>query len=411
MKAAVIGAGLGGLLAGAALSKEHDVDIYERLDIYGGRFTNLPYQGFQLTTGALHMIPHGPTGPLAGLLKQVGADVKIVRTSPDGCFMTKANEQISFFNFKELLSPAALAKLPVLMTKLLIQKKGTVADMVGNDPEWLALSDCCCGWALSTLSKDTPAAEASGIMRHTVGGGPGKYNTPGVPMGGCKAVVDALAGVIEKNGGRIHVASKVDSVAVEDGKARGVVVRGDTREADIVVSDIGHKLTADMYDWKYMVPKYAAVLQKLWPSAGIKICLAAEEPLVGHPGVLFTPFTRRVNGMNEVTHIDPSLAPEGMHLTMTHQAIRGGDVQEEIRLGLQDIKNMFPGKKYSVLLVQSYRGDWPVNRISAGFDPGNLTPIKGLYVVGDGAKGKGYIEVEGVAAGVVNLLDTLKANS
>ena len=158
-----------------------------------------------------------------------------------------------------------------------------------------------------------------------------------------------------------------------------------------------------------MEPKYAAVLKKVVPSAGIKICLAAEEPLVGHPACVFTPFTQRVNGMNEVTHVDPSLAPEGMHLTMTHQTMRTSDVQNEIKLGLQDIKNMFPGKKYSVLMVQTYRDDWPVNRISSGFDLGNLTPVKGLYVVGDGAKGKGDIEVEGVALGVMNLLEKLKA--
>jgi phytoene dehydrogenase-like protein len=185
-------------------------------------------------------------------------------------------------------------------------------------------------------------------------------------------------------------------------------VDGERHDVDMVVSDIGHRLTAGMYDARFSNPKYAAVLQKVRPSAGIKICLAAEEPLVGHPGVLFTPYTQRVNGVNEVTHIDPSLAPDGMHLTMTHQAMRSGDVQNEIKLGLQDIKRMFPDKKYSVLLVQCYRDDWPVNRIASGFDLGNLTPVKGLYVVGDGAKGKGYIEVEGVAAGVVDLLETLK---
>jgi phytoene dehydrogenase-like protein len=407
MKVAVIGAGLGGLLAAAALAKEHDVEVYERLDIYGGRFTNLPYKGFQLSTGALHMIPHGPAGPLARLLKQVGADVDIVKCVPDGNIMRKDNRQISFFNFRELLSPSAQAKMPVIMAKMLVQKSGTVADLVLNDPEWMAISDSCCGWALSVLSKDTPAAEASGILRHTIGGGPGKYNTPGVPMGGCGAVADALVGVIEAAGGRIHLSSKVDSVIVEDGEAKGITVDGERHDADVVVSDVGHKLTADMYDARFMNPGYADVLQKVRPSAGIKICLAAEEPLVGHSGVLFTPYTRRVNGVNEVTHIDPSLAPEGMHLTMTHQAMRSGDVQGEIKLGLQDIKRMFPDKRYSVLLVQSYRDDWPVNRISSGFDLGNLTPVKGLYVVGDGAKGKGYIEVEGVASGVMNLLDTL----
>ncbi len=411
MRVAVIGAGLGGLLASAALSKEHDVDVYERLDIYGGRFTNLPYKGFQLSTGALHMIPHGPTGPLAMLLKQAGADVDIVKCKPEGNILKKDNTQISFFGFRELLSPQAQAKLPIIMAKLLIQKNGTVADMALNDPEWLALADSCCGLALSTMARETPAAEASAIVRHVTSGGPGRYNTPGIPIGGCGAVVDALVKVIEARGGRIHLGSKVDSVAVEDGKAKGIVVNGEKHGADMVVSDIGHKLTSELYDWKYMVPKYAAVLQKVVPSAGIKICLAAEEPLVGHPGVLFTPYTQRVNGANEVTHVDPTLAPGGMHLTMTHQAMRSGDVQNEINLGLQDIKRMFPDKKYSVLLVQSYRDDWPVNRIASGFDLGNLTPVKNLYVVGDGAKGKGYIEVEGVASGVMNMLDTLKEAS
>ncbi len=144
------------------------------------------------------------------------------------------------------------------------------------------------------------------------------------------------------------------------------------------------------------------------PSAGIKICLAAEEPLVGHGGVLFTPFTQRVNGINEVTQIDPSLAPEGMHLTMSHQTMLTNDVKEEIKLGLQDLKTMFAGKKYSVLLVQSYHDDWPVNRVSSGYDLGNLTPVKGLFIVGDGAKGRGGIEVEGVALGVQNTLDLIK---
>ncbi len=251
----VIGSGLGGLLAGAALSKEHDVDVYERLDIYGGRFTNLPYRGFQLTTGALHMIPYGAYGPLGNLLKQVGADVKIVRCVPEGCIMKRDHTQVSFYDFRQILSPGSLAKVPVLMAKMLVQKKGTVADMVGNDPDMLALADSCCGWALSTTAQDTPAAEATGIVRNTVGGGREIHNTPGVPMGGCKAVVDALASRIEANGGRIHLASKVDAVTVEDGRATGVVVSGEKKEADMVVSDIGHRLTSRLYDAKYANPK------------------------------------------------------------------------------------------------------------------------------------------------------------
>jgi phytoene dehydrogenase-like protein len=403
MKVAVIGAGLGGLLSAAALSKEHDVSVYEQLDMYGGRFTNLPYKGFQLSTGAFHMIPHGPTGPLAGLIKQVGAKVEIVRSTPYATWMTKDNRQVPFMSFKELLSPTAQAKAPIAVLKVMGTKKGTGADIALHDPELMRLGDSACGWSLSTTATNTPAAEVVSIMKNIQ-----KYGTPGVPMGGCSGVVDALSGVIESNGGKISLSSKVDMVKVEDGQATGIAVNGETIPADLVVSDIGHRLTAGLYDQKYLEPKYGAVINKVKPSAGIKICLAAEEPLVGHSGVLFTPLAQRVNGINEVTQVDPSLAPEGMHLTMSHQTMLTNDVQNEIRLGLQDIRKMFAGKKYSVLMVQSYHDDWPVNRVASGYDLGNLTPVKGLFVVGDGAKGHGGIEVEGVALGVQNALDLIK---
>ncbi len=149
------------------------------------------------------------------------------------------------------------------------------------------------------------------------------------------------------------------------------------------------------------------------PAAGIKICLGANRPLIGHSGVLLTPYARRVNGINEVTSIDPSLAPPGKHLIMSHQALQSDDIQSEIELGLKDLEDIFHKDDYEVLMVQTYRDGWPVNRAGSGSDLGNTTPIKGLYIVGDGAKGNGGIEVEGVALGVENtigLLQNFKTN-
>jgi phytoene dehydrogenase-like protein len=60
-------------------------------------------------------------------------------------------------------------------------------------------------------------------------------------------------------------------------------------------------------------------------------------------------------------------------------------------------------------MVQTYRDEWPVNRAGSGSDLGNSTPLKGLYIVGDGAKGKGGIEVEGVALGVANTMELLNS--
>ena len=94
MKAAIIGAGLGGLLAGAKLSKAgYDVEIFERLPFMGGRFANLEYKGFRLSTGALHMIPHGSRGPLALMLKEAGAQVNIIDSDPMAVIRKERSEE------------------------------------------------------------------------------------------------------------------------------------------------------------------------------------------------------------------------------------------------------------------------------------------------------------------------------
>ncbi|HNW38682.1 MAG TPA: NAD(P)/FAD-dependent oxidoreductase, partial [Methanosarcina vacuolata] len=269
--------------------------------------------------------------------------------------------------------------------------------------DWLEkFADAFCGWALSLRSDEVSVEEVFEIIENMY-----RFGGPGVPIGGCKGVIDALESVIAAHDGKIHTETEVSKILVENGKAAGVLVGEEAHKADLVISNLGHAATACLCAEALSGEKaseYLRRLETLKPSAGIKICLAADEPLVGHSGVLLTPYAKRVNGINEVTQVDPRLAPPGKHLTMSHQHVAPENVKNleaEIELGLQDLKEIFPNKKYEVLLIQSYHDNWPVNRAASGTDPGNETPIPGLYVVGDGAKGKGGIEVEGVALGVV----------
>ena len=56
--AIVIGAGLGGLLSAAQLlARGKHVIVLERLPHCGGRFTAKTFQGVQVSTGAVHMVP------------------------------------------------------------------------------------------------------------------------------------------------------------------------------------------------------------------------------------------------------------------------------------------------------------------------------------------------------------------
>lgn len=426
MKAIVIGAGLGGLLSAARLSKAgYSVEVFERLPLPGGRFTNLNYKGFQLSSGAFHIIPHGPAGPLANFLKEIGAEVEIVRSEQTELRVPlekgdtdyeKGFKDIPFPDFSTLLSRIDRIKIALLIvstrknhpsgTSLQVWIKSKFKD------EWLIrFADAFCGWALSLKSDEVPVEEVFEIIENMY-----RYGGPGVPIGGCKGVIDALETVISSNEGKIYLNSEVSKILAKNGKATGVLVAGKEHEADLVISDIGHAATSKLclealseikaLDYnKYA--DYFQMLETLQPSAGIKICLSASEPLIGHSGVLLTPYAKRVNGINEVTEVDPKLAPQGKHLTMSHQHVAPeniNDLESEIKLGLQDLKEIFPDKKYEVLLIQSYHDDWPVNRAASGMDSGNETPVTGLYVVGDGAKGKGGIEVEGVTLGVTAVM-------
>jgi phytoene dehydrogenase-like protein len=263
-----------------------------------------------------------------------------------------------------------------------------------------------CGWALSLTNRDVPAEEAFEIFENLY-----RYGGTGIPMGGCKGVTDALVEIIRSNGGKIHTNTEVSRIIVENNTAWGVIADGNKHYSDVVISNIGHPFTRDLYDSYTINNAYEEKIDNVKSSAGIKTCLAADEPLIGHNGILLTPYCRRVNGINEVTNTDPNLAPPGKHLVMAHQSVRQEKIdklEEEIEIGLQDLKEVFPNKKYEVILTQSYYDGWPVNRASSGSDIGNTTPINSLYVVGDGAKGKGGIEVEGVALGVMNTLDIIK---
>jgi len=420
MKALIIGGGLGGLLTAARLVKaRHRVEIFERQGLIGGRFINLDYKGYKLTSGALHMIPHGSSGPLASMLRQVGADVKIVPSSPPAILRIPDNGSFRDMSFEKFSSPLSLTdklKLFYLTAKSRFVKPGDESFKDWFFPfikdTWLIkFANAYCGWALSMRCDDVSAREMLEIIDNMR-----SYGGPGVPMGGCGAIIDALEQVILSGGGIIHTNCQVDRILIVDNRAVGVDADGKTILGDVVISDIGHQLTAQLYDQPDTdeFKEYTAALNSARPAAGIKICLGANRPLIGHSGILLTPYARRVNGINEVTNIDPSLAPPGKHLIMSHQALQSDDIQSEIELGLKDLEDIFLGDDYEVLMVQTYRDGWPVNRAGSGSDLGNTTPIKGLYIVGDGAKGKGGIEVEGVAMGVENtigLLQNFKTNN
>lgn len=397
MKVAVIGAGLGGLTSAAILSqKGYKVDVYERLPFPGGRFTSINYKDYQISTGALHMIPHGKRGPLAQLLKQVGAEVEIEDSEPDGEALWEG-ERCSLRRKDFPLSSKIRLAQWTLLYKLLRLDRPLDKFEDGLDPFTANFLRSFLGWSLSVTSSDLKFSKFLSIGQKLE-----KYKGPGVPVGGCKSVTDSLIDVIKSNDGTVSLNRKVEGIISNDYTVKGLKVRGQDKHYDLVLSNLGHEATAKMLNDR----GYEQQLSNLEASSGIKFSISLDEPFVGHNGILFTPELERISGLNEVTNTDPHLAPGGKHLLMAHQPVLTSNLKYEIYSGLNELKNILKKYKYEVIAIQSYSNGWPVNRVKAGSDIGNKTPYKNLYVVGDGAKGDD-IEVDGIAMGINNLMRDL----
>lgn len=405
MRACIVGAGLGGLLTALGLLKKgYNVTVHEALPYPGGRFTNREYKGYHLSTGALHMIPHGSRGPLAEALRRYGVDVEIVDSYPEGLFRVKNRDH----RFEELpgLFPigdkvrlgAALAKLTLGMVSSDESFQEWLTKQVRH-PLALRLADSFCGWALSVDSSMIPVKEVASIAKNV-----NNLGGPGVPMGGCKGVTDALVDAIQGEGGELIYKSRVKKIGVSNERVQ-YVEASMKKTCDIVVSNIGPKATVNLCGEENFPGNYRRRITHLQEASGIKITVACDEAMLGHTGVLFTPEAERVCGINEVSNADPGLAPDGRHLLMSHQILpadRKMQIREEIKTGIRDLHRLLPGfrEHCRVLTAQCYRGGWPVNRAMSGQCLGPETPIEGLFLVGDAVKPRGYMETDGVAAGV-----------
>ncbi|MCL2862701.1 MAG: NAD(P)/FAD-dependent oxidoreductase [Methanimicrococcus sp.] len=440
-KAVVIGSGLGGLLTAARLSKDGwDVSVYERLSLIGGRFTNIEYKGYKLSTGALHMVPNGSKGPLATMLTGLGAEVTIVPSDPMAVVRMPKNldeknykngyEDIPYMDYKKHLT----SKNKLMMVLLtfgfksgIIRPKGigfkTWYSKYIQDERIDRCADSFTGWALSTMSDEVSTKEVFGILSNVI-----KYGAPGIIAGGCKSVIDELLRVIEESGGTVYTGAEVTKIIIQNGKAKGVIAGGEEIKADLVISDIGHKEAWELCEFDGVdsaaatalltlsapvYKDYDEQLKKIKPSAGLKICFAADasQVLSGDCSLMLTPYARRINGLNIVTNADPNLAPPGKCLVMCHQRTaldKLDQIDEEIELGLEDVKDLFPDVEPEILMIQVHSGRWPVNRAFSGTDFGNKTPIPNLLVVGDGAKGEGGIEIEGITLGVSDALKIIE---
>ena len=448
--AIVIGAGLGGLLSAAQLLQGNmRVAVLERLPHCGGRFTAKTFQGIQISTGAVHMVPFGSSGVLAGMLRRLRIPHHFLDADVFGSFHVRGKQYRSrgLLDTFKFLGPRQFfwfTRIGYLMfiRRLPQEERGLPFDVwlaryidVNRNRELTAFFERISRFALSLELHQVTTAEVINTTKNMF-----LHGAPGIVEGGCAALTGELEQRLLERGAELRLRHDVLEILTFDGHVNGVRVRDKANGeesllyAPTVVSDIGPRATNALLNNRQLTqaqvlkqreePSLVDILGAVPNSAhsggeagfgvaqGLKVHILSDISFIPHKGIMYCLDTKRIAGIVQPTNCDPRLAPPGKHLLISHQVIQSENIEEEKALALAYLRMLFGElfeKHCRVLTMSAYRGEWPVNRVAQGEDVAPETAIQGLYLVGDAVKPTGYLMVEGVAQSVNQLLDLLDA--
>ncbi|HEV2457542.1 MAG TPA: FAD-dependent oxidoreductase [Ktedonobacterales bacterium] len=438
----VIGAGLGGLLAAAQfLRRGQQVVVVERLAHPGGRFTAKTFQGAQVSTGAVHMVPFGTNGELAAMLRVLGVPHRIHDADVFASFHVRGQQYVcrSVLQLARVLGARQFGQMVRLGYEMFLRAPrpewrtqtfgAWLARRVSRaaSPELYAYFERVCHFALSVDLDDVAYPEVVETTKNMF-----RYGATGIVAGGCAALTGELECRITEGGGELRLLHDVLAIAREGTAVTGVRVRDKQTGAEtllrapLVVSDIGPAATRRLLDppaENGRLPHVTSAAVSAGEggadgravackreASGLKVHLLSDVSIIPYKGVMYCLDTERIAGIVQPTNSDPRLAPPGKHLLITHQLMRSDDVNAEREAARADLRRLFGddfGTRITILTMSQYRGEWPVNRLVQGADVTPVTELTGLYLVGDAVKPSGYLMVEGVAQSVNALLDAL----
>lgn len=357
----VIGAGIGGLTAAMKLAHEgHQVDLYERLDVPGGRCGRIEADGFRFDLGpTILLMPFVFERTFASVGRKLSDYLELVRCDPnykvtyrDGSTLTLTSDLIRMRAELERLEPGSFERYLRFMAKGQKRHDVSLEHFVGKHFDSLSQfltpanlprifgvgAHRTLFGQVSEAFSDPRIQQAMSFQTMYLGVSP--YEAPAVfsllpytelavgvwyPMGGMGAIPRALEKVCLEEGVRIHYRADVKRVLTENDRAIGIELSdGTICRSDAVICN------AD-YPWarKHILPHPEPALEtKRYTSSGYMLYLGMKrryDELLHHnvffgrdfEGSFGDIFEKRVVPedpsfyVNAPAHLDPSMAPAG----------------------------------------------------------------------------------------------------
>ncbi len=458
----IIGSGLGGLMAGAALAQAgRSVAVFEKLSFPGGRYTELDYRGAPVTTGAWTNL--GPKSHIGRFLLDLGLNLEYRSLAEAGLteqYAIRFPDGRHYASLFDLLAPdtrrawlKAILQGREAINERMANERMTVqssdspfadspirsfADSLDSlsaaayiaqfsaDADLLAVVEATVATASGLSSADMPASEYIQITLDSRAAG----RDFAMPKGGVRAIIKSLVSALRQSGGELFVRTPVAQIPLEEissphlpkGEGPGVratglrLADGRTIRSRVIIHNGGPARLIKLVGPENLPPDYLARLTGLKGVECAALFGATREPLFGDAPILMTPTCRRVAGIFAPTLLDPGLSKNGLHLFDAFFPLRGPDRAAELALALADLRDLFPQFERVVkwTVPMFFTGAWPGAESgqtfgqtgSARLDP--ITPIRNCYLVGMDVTGSG-VAGDLIPLGVRRLLAHLDA--
>ena len=371
----VIGAGIGGLCAGALCAKYGlRVTVVESHDVPGGAAHSWKRDGYTFESGpSLYsgMSRWPTTNPCGQVLHALDEPLPCVYYNtwmchlPEGSFLTEVgNDQFvdvlrryvddeaadEWLRLKHLMKPlaSASAALPPSAVRTdpaaaitlarfvpgLLAAAPALPQIMAPYSKFLDANDVkhpfVRNW-MEVLCFLLSGAPASGTLAAEIGYMFDDWYRPNstleFPVGGSEAIVDGLVRGLKKNGGRLELRSHVDAIDVVDGRATGVTLRGGAKinAAKAVISN------ATVWDTLKILPEGAMPDEWVEEVNDTEMCASFMHLHLGIDAtglpddleihhIYVEDWDRGVTAEQNMVLVsiasvlDPNLAPEGKHV-------------------------------------------------------------------------------------------------